>query len=72
MAREKRFLIHALLDGQAVVAHTNNSGSMLGLLRPGMEIFLCDDSCLVKLRRQFARGRDDPPLYSREQVKLTK
>ena len=40
VAREKRFLIHALLDGQAVVAHTNNSGSMLGLLRPGMEIFL--------------------------------
>lgn len=38
--REKRFLIHATLDGAPVVAHTNNSGSMLGLLRPGMDIFL--------------------------------
>lgn len=39
-AREKRFLIHATLDGAPVMAHTNNSGSMLGLLRPGMGIFL--------------------------------
>jgi sugar fermentation stimulation protein A len=39
-AREKRFLIHTLLDGRQVTVHTNNSGSMLGLLRPGMEIFL--------------------------------
>lgn len=40
VAREKRFLVHVLVDGQALVAHTNNSGSMLGLLRPGMEVFL--------------------------------
>lgn len=40
VAREKRFLIHVLLDGRAAVAHTNNSGSMLGLLRPGMDVFL--------------------------------
>ncbi len=40
VAREKRFLIHVLLDGRPVTAHTNNSGSMLGLLRPGMEAFL--------------------------------
>lgn len=40
VAREKRFLIHALLDEQQITVHTNNSGSMLGLLRPGMEIFL--------------------------------
>ena len=40
VAREKRFLIHVLLDGGPVTAHTNNSGSMLGLLRPGMEVFL--------------------------------
>jgi len=40
VAREKRFLIHVLLDGRPVTAHTNNSGSMLGLLRPGMEVFL--------------------------------
>jgi hypothetical protein len=40
VAREKRFLVHVLVDGEPVVAHTNNSGSMLGLLRPGMEVFL--------------------------------
>lgn len=28
------------MDGNRVWAHTNNSGSMLGLLRPGMEVFL--------------------------------
>jgi sugar fermentation stimulation protein A len=40
VAREKRFLVHVLLDGQPVVVHTNNSGSMLGLLRPGMDVFI--------------------------------
>lgn len=40
ISREKRFIIHALLDDQPVKAHTNNSGSMVGLLRPGMDIFL--------------------------------
>ncbi|MGE4441966.1 MAG: DNA/RNA nuclease SfsA [Desulfomicrobium sp.] len=40
VAREKRFLVHVLVDGKPVTAHTNNSGSMLGLLRPGMEVFL--------------------------------
>ncbi len=40
VAREKRFLVHVLVDGKPVVAHTNNSGSMLGLLRPGMDVFL--------------------------------
>lgn len=40
VAREKRFLVHAVVDGQPVTIHTNNSGSMLGLLRPGMEIFI--------------------------------
>ena len=40
VAREKRFLVHVLVDGQPAIAHTNNSGSMLGLLRPGMEVFL--------------------------------
>lgn len=38
--REKRFIIKALLNGQPVMAHTNNSGSMLGLLRPGREILI--------------------------------
>lgn len=40
VAREKRFLIHVLLDGHPVTVHTNNSGSMLGLLRPGMDVFI--------------------------------
>ena len=40
VAREKRFLVHVLVDGMSVIAHTNNSGSMLGLLRPGMEVFI--------------------------------
>ena len=38
--REKRFFVHAELDGQPVLAHTNNTGSMLGLLRPGMPVLL--------------------------------
>ncbi len=40
VAREKRFLVHVLVDGQPLTVHTNNSGSMLGLLRPGMEVFI--------------------------------
>ncbi|NLW81557.1 MAG: DNA/RNA nuclease SfsA [Desulfovibrionales bacterium] len=40
LGREKRFLIHAELRGHPVTVHTNNSGSMLGLLRPGMDIFI--------------------------------
>jgi sugar fermentation stimulation protein A len=38
--REKRFLVHCLVDGRPAMAHTNNSGSMRGLLRPGMPILL--------------------------------
>lgn len=39
--REKRFLIHALLDdGQPVIAHTNNTGRMTGCLIPGGDIWL--------------------------------
>ncbi|PIE68486.1 MAG: DNA/RNA nuclease SfsA [Deltaproteobacteria bacterium] len=38
--REKRFCVEARLDGQRVWTHTNNPGSMLGLLRPGMEVLL--------------------------------
>jgi sugar fermentation stimulation protein A len=39
-SREKRFIINARINGNPVAAHTNNSGSMLGLLRPGKEILL--------------------------------
>ncbi|WP_291319147.1 DNA/RNA nuclease SfsA [Desulfonatronospira sp.] len=39
-SREKRFTIRGLMDGNPIAAHTNNSGSMLGLLRPGREILL--------------------------------
>ncbi len=41
LKREKRFLIHAQLqDGQKVIAHTNNTGSMRGLLASEAEIWL--------------------------------
>lgn len=39
-SREKRFTVHGLISGTAVAAHTNNSGSMLGLLRPGQKMVL--------------------------------
>ena len=38
--REKRFFVAAELDGQEVLAHTNNTGTMLGLLRPGTPVLL--------------------------------
>lgn len=40
ISREKRFLVYVEMNGQRVVVHTNNSGSMMGLLRPGMDVFL--------------------------------
>lgn len=40
LRREKRFTVHVDLDGREVAAHTNNSGSMLGLTRPGAEVLL--------------------------------
>ncbi|MBG0777828.1 MAG: DNA/RNA nuclease SfsA [Desulfovibrionaceae bacterium] len=36
--RYKRFLVDFEADGKLLTAHTNNSGSMLGLLRPGARI----------------------------------
>lgn len=38
--RRKRFLVDAYDESGAFTAHTNNTGSMLGLLRPGSEILL--------------------------------
>ncbi|WP_432738435.1 DNA/RNA nuclease SfsA [Maridesulfovibrio sp. FT414] len=38
--RYKRFTVEAELDGCVVGVHTNNTGSMLGLLRSGQEIFI--------------------------------
>ncbi|MBT8763513.1 DNA/RNA nuclease SfsA [Desulfohalobiaceae bacterium Ax17] len=38
--RIKRFTILASKDGQDIWAHTNNSGSMLGLLKPGRTLLL--------------------------------
>ena len=38
--REKRFFVHVLINGMPDVAHTNNTGSMLGLLRPGAFVLL--------------------------------
>ncbi|WP_126380417.1 DNA/RNA nuclease SfsA [Desulfovibrio ferrophilus] len=38
--RVKRFSVETDVNGESVWAHTNNSGSMLGLLRPGSGAFL--------------------------------
>ena len=40
LRREKRFFVYALLDGKEIAAHTNNTGTMLGLLRPGAPVLL--------------------------------
>lgn len=38
--RTKRFIIECLVDGSPRLAHSNNSGSMLGLMRPGSALVL--------------------------------
>lgn len=39
--REKRFIVHVRLDdGREVVAHTNNTGTMLGCNTPGSPVWL--------------------------------
>lgn len=38
--RYKRFTVEAMLDDEVVGVHTNNTGSMLGLLRAGQEVFI--------------------------------
>ena len=38
--RSKRFIIEFTLAGKDLLAHTNNSGSMLGLVRPGCPILV--------------------------------
>jgi len=50
--REKRFLVHVLLDdGREVVAHTNNTGTMLGCNTPGSPVWLSPaDSPTRKLK----------------------
>ena len=40
VGRYKRFSVELLCDGQTIWAHSNNSGSMLGLLRPGTPVLL--------------------------------
>jgi len=41
LRREKRFVVHVRLDdGREVVAHTNNTGSMLGCNKPGSRVWL--------------------------------
>ncbi|EPR44681.1 Sugar fermentation stimulation protein A [Desulfovibrio sp. X2] len=40
LRREKRFLVEVELGGERLWAHTNNSGSMLGLVRRGTEALL--------------------------------
>lgn len=40
LRRHKRFSMEAKLDGRRIWAHSNNSGAMLGLLRPGSPILI--------------------------------
>lgn len=40
LRREKRFFLFVELDGREVAAHTNNTGTMLGLLRPGSPVLI--------------------------------
>ena len=40
LKREKRFFVSVELDGQEALAHTNNTGTMLGLLKPGAPVLL--------------------------------
>ena len=40
LRREKRFLVAVEQDNEIQWAHTNNTGSMLGLLRPGRPVLL--------------------------------
>jgi len=40
ISRNKRFTIEAFYQGERIWAHTNNTGSMMGLLHPGQDIFL--------------------------------
>ena len=40
LRREKRFLVEVQKGKETFWAHTNNSGSMLGLVRPGLTILL--------------------------------
>lgn len=40
LSRHKRFSVLCLLHGEEVWAHTNNTGAMLGLLRPGAHVLL--------------------------------
>ncbi len=51
LRREKRFFVIAELDGEIVTAHTNNTGSMLGMLRPGAPVLL---SPAVNPKRKLA------------------
>jgi len=50
ISRYKRFSIEARYQGKRIWAHTNNTGSMLGLLRPGQTIFL---SCSNNPKRKL-------------------
>ncbi len=38
IGRRRRFLVDCLMDGEPVTIHSNNTGSMLGLTRPGSRI----------------------------------
>ncbi len=51
LKREKRFKVFVETENGPLLVHCNNSGSMLGLLRPGTEVFL---SPALKIGRKTA------------------
>ena len=55
--REKRFFVHVLIDGKPDVAHTNNTGSMIGLLRPGFWAGVNTSTPNRMLEAAFRAGR---------------
>lgn len=44
MGRRMRFLVDCEDGSETFTAHTNNTGSMMGLIRPGVEILLSESS----------------------------
>ncbi len=54
VGRRKRFLVDCLMDGNPVVIHSNNTGSMLGLTRPG-SLILASPAASPKRRLPFTQ-----------------
>ncbi len=47
--RVKRFSVELELDGESLWVHSNNSGSMLGLMRPGAAVLASPCGCTATI-----------------------